>query len=213
MRGARAATSTAAAGVAMLLLGGCDDGGDAARAPTTVETTTSTTATTPTSDPAEGRCSAAGLDPDVEPQPGLPQAVADIRQQIVTAAVACDYEALEALAADGELTYSFGDDGDPSSFWRRREAERGGDLGPLGFLAGILDRPHGVEEHDGTVRYVWPSAFSYPTWSDVPEADRAALEPLYGDDDLESFARFGAYLGHRVVIEEDGTWTAFVAGD
>lgn len=70
-----------------------------------------------------------------------------------------------------------------------------------------------MTEHHGVVRYVWPSAFAYDSWDEVPEVDREALRPLYGDDDLESFDRFGGYIGHRVVIREDGTWTAFVAGD
>jgi hypothetical protein len=47
----------------------------------------------------------------------------------------------------------------------------------------------------------------------VPKADREALRPLYGDEDFAAFQEFGAYLGYRVGITEEGEWIFFVAGD
>lgn len=211
--------AAAAALAAVLLLTGCgkDDTDEAGQTTTTaVSTTTTTSATTATSpEPTDADCSASRLDAELVDQPTLPEPVAQTRQQIAEAAVACDYETLQSLAQDGDarFTYSFGDTGDPASFWQRLEQEREERPGPLRLLVVILDRPPGVIQHEGVVRYVWPSAFADDSWDAVPEADRVALKPLYAEEDFAFFDRFGGYIGYRVVILEDGTWTVFVAGD
>lgn len=206
---------------AALLLGGCADrDGDVgptttttAADTTTTTATTSTLVTTTTVADAASRCSASDLSPDLTNQEGLPEPVAETRRRIARAAVACDYEALAGLAgANGtSFTYSFGDSGDPARYWEREEEEGTGD--PMRHLVGILDRPHAVVNVGGVTRYAWPSAFTYDSWSAVPERDREALRPLYDDADFESFERFGGYIGYRVIILPDGTWTVFVAGD
>lgn len=150
-------------------------------------------------------CSARGLYSVPRSQEGLPEAVAETRQEIVAAASRCDYDRLAELTPP-EFTYSFGDGADPAAYWREQE-----ELGnqPLRFLAEMLERPYATR--DG--RYLWPSAFVYDDWADVPEEDREALRPLYDQDDFADFERFGAYLGYRVGIDEDGTWRFFAAGD
>lgn len=220
VRARRAVTGAVLAAAA--LVASCGDGDTEEAGQTTTTAQTATTAATATStttttsrEPTVAECSASKLDAEVADQPALPDPVADTREQIVEAAVGCDYEALESLAqqGDGAFTYSFGSSGDPASFWQRQEEDRQERHGPLHFLVEILDRPHGLVEHEGVVRHVWPSAFAYDAWDEVPEADREALKPLYGEEDFQSFDRFGGYIGYRVVILEDGTWTAFVAGD
>lgn len=62
-------------------------------------------------------------------------------------------------------------------------------------------------------QYVWPSAYAYERWDDVPSAEREDLGRLYGDEDLLRFDQFGSYLGERVGITEGGDWTFFVGGD
>jgi hypothetical protein len=115
---------------ALLLIAGCDGGvGDAGAATTTAATTTTAEAATTTAPPLdatsapERECSAAGLSATPEPQPGLPEPVAELRRAIVAAATACDFERLEelALAGDGSLTYSFGETGDAAGHWRSQE--------------------------------------------------------------------------------------------
>lgn len=189
--------------------GGDDDGAAGTTTSTTADTTTtSTTTTVTTTAPA---CSAAGLDGEPESQPGLPAAVAEVRDAIAAAATDCDFERLEELAAD-RFTYSFGDGGSPAAHWRRQEAE-GRPPEPLRFLVELLDRLHGTVESEGSTTYVWPSAFAHDDWADVPAADRDALRPLYGEEDFEFFERFGGYVGYRVGITEGGDWVFFVAGD
>lgn len=162
----------------------------------------------------EAPCSAATLSPHTETQPGLPGAAASMRDRIVRAAVACDFDALEELALDGpsRFAYSFGDEGDPGGYWRRQESSRG-PRSPLRYLVAVLNMPHRLVEHHQDRRYVWPSAFAYERWDDVPPAEKEALKPLYTEGDFESFARFGGYVGYRVGITPDGDWTFFVAGD
>jgi hypothetical protein len=93
--------------------------------------------------PAPALCSASDLSPQSEPQPGLPEEVARMRESIVAAAVACDYDRLEELALAGEFFYYEGlnDYPDsPASFWQERE-ESGHD--PLWTLAQALTEPYG----------------------------------------------------------------------
>ena len=157
-------------------------------------------------------CSSAAASGPLAEQEELPTPVAETRNAIAEAATACDYEALANLALRGseEFTYSFGERGDPGRFWRREE-QRGEE--PLRFLVELLDRPLATQRVRGTVHYVWPSAFDYRDWTGVPEVDGEALRPLYGDEDFAGFEEFGAYLGYRVGITEEGDWIFFVAGD
>ncbi len=172
-----------------------------------VETTRSTSTTTA---PARERCSASGLQADPEPQDGLPDAVARTRQEIVAAAVACDYDGLSELAGD-EFSYTFGRaEQPPGEYWRDLEA--GGEE-PLRALVELLNMPYGTIDAEGATVYVWPSAFTYESWDAVPEEDRRALERLYDDEDFEAFETSGAYLGYRVGIRGNGRWLYFIAGD
>lgn len=161
--------------------------------------------------PAAAACSAAELPNELKAQPGLPNAVASTRQEIYQAAVSCDLDRLGELVAE-EFTYSFGGGEDPVGFWRDAEL-RAETPAPMRHLAGLLQRPYGTRQVQGRTQYEWPSAFGYDAWSDVPEQDRQALEPLYDAEDFARFAQFGAYVGYRVILTEDGSWTAFVAGD
>ncbi len=158
---------------------------------------------------AEGACSAEGHPVPPEPQEQLPLQVAETRAAIVEAAAACDEQRLAELAGD-EFTYSFGGGDDFAGFLRRGEDRP---PRPLRYLVELLDRPYGTVEVQGQTQYVWPSAFAYDDWDEVPEADREALEPLYDEDDFARFARFGGYTGYRIGISADGDWLFFVAGD
>jgi hypothetical protein len=70
----------------------------------------------------------------------------------------------------------------------------------------------GIQAAGDITYYAWPSAF-VTEWSAVPEADREALRPLYGDEDFAFWAEAGGYMGYRVGITEDGEWVYFIAGD
>lgn len=195
-----------------LAVGGCGDQSDTAETGPTGTTAPpiappTTTAPSTTSTAIAGRCSASGVQ-EPPTQAGLPSAVAATRDEIATAARACDYERLGELAAAGssEFSFTFGAAQDPAEFWRQAEAEG---QEPLRFLVELLARPYRAEPPT----YVWPSAYSYPSWAEVPESDRRALRPLYGDEDMRHFEAFGSYVGYRIGISSEGEWLFFVAGD
>jgi hypothetical protein len=145
---------------------------------------------------------------DPGPQEDLPEAVAEMRAQIVAAALACDVAALEDLAGP-DLVTSFGGGG-PERF---AEAAASGEP-LLTTLVAVLGAPHAaIASADGTEDYVWPSAFAYDTWDEIPEADREALLAIYTEEELDEIASFGSYAGWRAGITSDGDWRFFVAGD
>lgn len=145
------------------------------------------------------------------PQPGLPPAVAATRASIVEAAAQCNYQELARLARAGEMpfTYSFGGGDDPAAYWQRLESN-GEPV--LSILVELLDRPFASRAAGEATQYVWPSAYSYERWGDVPEREREALRPIYGDDDFRTFEQFGSYAGFRVGITSS-EWIFFVGGD
>jgi hypothetical protein len=157
-------------------------------------------------------CSTGRSTPAPTRQPELPQAVSNMRKAIIDAARACDYDKLAqlALAGDGTFTYSFGGGDRPAAFWR--EAEAAGQA-PLRLLVELLDGPSATRDVGRTTQYLWPAAYGFERWEDVPASAREDLRRMYTDDDLRRFAKFGSYAGHRVGITESGDWIFFVGGD
>ncbi len=139
---------------------------------------------------------------------GLPAAVADMRRAIIEAAAACDFDALDDLALQGEFNFHF-DSGAPGMF---REAEQLGSP-EVQQLYRMLGLPHGSLDVDGETYYVWPSAATYDTWDEVPRFDRDVLGDWVGFAELQSYEELGAYYGYRVGITETGDWVFVAAGD
>lgn len=165
-----------------------------------------TSATITTSTIPAVSCSATGLSAPADQD--LPDAVASKRAAIIESALACDLEALEA-AASPTLNTSFGGGG----FQNLIEWESQG-RGELGTLVKVLSTPFAEQQfEDGPTYYVWPAAFAYETWEEIPPEQLAALSALYTQEELDQIAIFGSYAGWRVGITEDGDWTFFVAGD
>jgi hypothetical protein len=180
------------------------------QAPLGTSETTPTTVTAATSQPAPsttlGQCSAAGMQVPGA-QDGLPSEVADMRTAIIDAAISCDMTALHAIA--GDLLTSFGG-GDYSSL---QEWEAAGE-GSLRVLVQLLGTRNAVQEIEGQPDiYVWPAAFVYDTWEEIPTEDLDELTAIFGQEEMELIAGFGSYAGWRVGITEDGDWRFFVAGD
>jgi hypothetical protein len=140
----------------------------------------------------------------------LPEPVAEVRQRIFDAAVACDYDTLEQIALErGEgFTFSYGAGPDDSAAAHWRELEASGAEEPMRVLATILALPHSRNESGS---YAWPSAYQEaPTdadWEALAEAG------LYDQELLDQMREQGSYLGYRTAITPDGDWQFFVAGD
>jgi hypothetical protein len=158
-------------------------------------------------------CSAEVLGSELEGQPELPQAVADLRYQIYEATRGCYWDQIAALLDPATFSYSFGEDGDPIGFWQRMEFLH---YEPTLYIAGLLARPYGMMPDAAQPIFAWPSAHAYGDWDAVPEAEKQALRPLYGDLDFGFFEEFGGYLGYRMGITLDGDqaqWIYAITGD
>jgi len=181
-------------------------GGSPPRAPETTAVL-DPVATTGPSDPvttvgSETYCPVQGV-LDLGPQPGLPAPVAAARQGIATAALDCDWDRLAEYAVP-DFTSSFGGGG-------FEEMLRSG---PVELLVPLLNTPYGIVDSGEGRIFVWPSAFVYKTWDEVPEEDLRALDPIYKEDLYETMIPGSeSYLGWRIGITERGEWLYFVAGD
>ena len=193
--------------VLALLVAGC--GGSSEEATTVTVTTSQTvTETVPATTTAPGggsggECSASGLSADLAADSALPAAVAETRQKVAEAAVACDYDRLQAIALEQDgFTYSYGGETSAADFWAGEE-ERGEQ--PMKVLVESL-RQSG---HEYQGNWVWPRAYA-----DAPsDADWQALSGIYSQDEITSWRETGQFLGYRVGITPSGDWQFFVAGD
>jgi hypothetical protein len=195
------------------LLAGC--GGDdadetAAPQPVTVTERVTETETETVTQAPEPSCSTAGLRLTL-PAQDLPAEVADVRQRVFDAAVACDYDTLEQIALEkGEgFTFSYGSGTDASAHWQEVEQAAAESPLPMRALATILTTPYTRNESGS---YAWPTAYSEnPTdaaWQELVDSG------LYPEDDVEQMRTQGVgYLGYRTAITPDGDWQFFVAGD
>lgn len=155
---------------------------------------------TPTgsNDPDSG---SAGCPPDdlepPAPQPELPPAVAELREKIIAAALACDADALSRLAGrDFSSSYGSGRSGVFA------EAVESGDP-LLANLMAILSTPGASvtsSDQSGSVFWIWPAAAIHESWEEIPQADIDALRSIYTVEELELLEDMGRYIGWQTGI-------------
>ncbi|HUH16003.1 MAG TPA: hypothetical protein VML35_08980 [Gaiellaceae bacterium] len=199
----------------VLALAGCgSEDADEAGAPGPVTVTETVTEPEPEPEPTEPEpeagCSTAGLRLTL-PEQDLPAEVAEVRQRVFDAAVACNYDTLEQIALErGEgFTFSFGGGDSAAAFWRDVEEAGTEEPLPMRALAQILALPYTRNEAGS---YAWPTAYD----ESPEEADWQALVDagLYSREELELMQTQGTgYLGYRTAITPDGDWQFFTAGD
>ena len=145
----------------------------------------------------------------------LPAAVVSRVSAIRDAALARDYSAVGAEADPESFRYSFGDDGgDPVAYWRQADT-MGEDV--LGAMVAVLDLPCAAADYGTGLRtFVWPAAAEIP-YAELSLSEREGLAALYEGFDIDYYymdgPEDGFYVGWRLYIDEDGRWTAFIAGD
>jgi hypothetical protein len=192
---------------------GSDDADEtAAPGPVTVTETQTVTETGAAPVPAEPEteCSTAGLNLRL-PEQELPPEVADVRQRVFDAAIACDYETLAEIADEqGEgFTFSYGASEDAAAYWSEVEAKGEERPLPMRALATILTMPFTRNESGS---YAWPTAYSEnPTAEDW---QALVYGGLYTGEEVDAMQTQGTgYLGYRTAITPEGDWQFFVAGD
>jgi len=139
----------------------------------------------------------------------LPPPVAAKHSAILAAAKKHDLAALQKLASTVEFTFSYGDSEDPVAYWKEL-AKSGTDVTRI--LVAILDMNCVVGDGPS---YVWPSA-AMIDWKKLQPDGQKSLLALYGkkiDENWLEGRSKGYYVGWRVSIEPDGSWSSFVAGD
>lgn len=166
-----------------------------------------------------GSCSAAREARPVDAQEELPEQVQHMRANIIFAAWNCDYDELEkytGLTHGEEFTYSFGEDGNPSAYWKRLEAaDPGEDVTAALVTALAMDfKKEKIDLEPGAgpeTLYIWPRASSsMPTEADWQEVVEAGL---HSQREVDQMREYGHYLGYRIGILPNGDWIYYVAGD
>jgi hypothetical protein len=141
----------------------------------------------------------------------LPGPVAAKRDAIREAAGRDDLAALAALATP-EDAFGFGDVEDIGEAWAAWK-QQGTDMAAI--ARALLELDCSLYRHEGTTYYSWPAAVDLPV-NDLTPEEKDRIAALNGIDFASTYLEdpeTGYYVGWRIVIENDGRWTAFVAGD
>jgi hypothetical protein len=150
------------------------------------------------------------VDAEAPPAEALPKAVDSTRAAIIGAARAQDWRTLRTLIPP-DFSFGFGVADDPISYWKDLEAEGGP---TLDTLATLLEGPWALNEptNQGEILYVWPAP-AVKRAKDWSGEDIEILRRTASEREIERYRDFGSYIGWRVGIWEDGTWSSFIAGD
>lgn len=196
------------------VLAGCGSGNNVTQSRTTsTPTTTTTIAMTTASDEAPpATCSAPDSPVQLANETDVPAPVADTRRRILVAAQACDFDALQKIVDEhpDQFQYQVGVSTVPSqaaAYWRSHDTHDQ----LMGRLVQLLTTPSAVLAEGVTKTYVWPAVHA----GHRADADWQALidSGAYSEQEVGAMRTEDLYVGYRVGILPDGTWTYFVAGD
>jgi hypothetical protein len=150
----------------------------------------------------------AGYSDDGTDPRDLTEPVAEKVTAIAEAAAGCNATGLAAQASD-DITTTFGPGSGPKDI-----ASWPADDERFEIIAELLNMNRGVTEMpDGSRLFVWPAAFAYDTWDQIPDAAMDELLRIYTQEELDQISLLGSYGGWRIGITESGEWIFFVAGD
>ena len=177
------------------------DGAGDATSSTTIEPTVPTV-TQPR------RCSADGIErPGARPGSEVPAAVIATWDALSAAAISCNYDGLDQVAAagDGVVRYTFGEQSSDETTGAHLRAREAASEPVLRILAQTL----GLRGVRADSMWAWPAAHGPAPTDD----DWRALEAIYPPDQIASWKQQGSFLGYRVGITDAGDWQYFIAGD
>jgi hypothetical protein len=130
---------------------------------------------------------------------------AAIRDAIISAAEARDWDGLRELMTEG-FSSNYGGEENHIAYYQ--QAEQNGE-DPLGTLIAALELPAG---RDADGNFVWPFAHSRDLRS-LSSAEKESLAPLASVEEIEAWAEAGSgWLGPRVGIRPDGAWIFYILG-
>jgi len=141
----------------------------------------------------------------------LPPPVAAKRDAIREAAKRDDLAAMAALANPDD-SFGFGDLEDIGKAWTSWK-QQGTDMAAI--ATALLGLDCSIFRHEGTTYYSWPAAVDLPV-NELSQAEKDRIAAINDTDFASTYLEdpeTGYYVGWRIVIEGDGRWTAFVAGD
>jgi hypothetical protein len=142
---------------------------------------------------------------DVPPQDGLPEAVADTRARIFTAAELGDYELLRDVMT-GFFVPDARFQSDPIGGWESLGTT------PLDTMMALLQMPFEVEDTNEGTLYRWPRFGPDSTIDDLTSEERDLLATVFTDQEIDEMFRSpddGGYIGPQLGILVDGTWWFF----
>jgi hypothetical protein len=149
------------------------------------------------------------------PEAGAPPAVVEMVERIEVAARAGDWDALAALAMEGDTPF-WGvidlelSEAELAAHWRDEAQQQ-----PLAdLLVGLLAVPDWYETTATAADGSDVPIHVTPRFMHEPTAEsRAALEAELGAEYVEGHLADGQYLGYRLGVTADGDWRFFVTGD
>jgi hypothetical protein len=149
-----------------------------------------------------------GCQEDKAQQAEFPEAVAETRSKILSAAEDDDYDALRpVIDLDVFLSdYGFGaSQPDPVARW-----ERLGDK-PLRTMGALLQMPHQVRETNEGTLYQWPRLGPNSDPGDMTAEERRLLREFMTEAEVQNaiLPEYG-YTAPRLGILADGTWWFFI---
>lgn len=145
----------------------------------------------------------------------LPEPVRAARDAMLAAARAADLDGLQAIIdKQGEpIQLGFGGAETAAEFATGNSATGDG-LDVLADLVDILEAPYAeVADGEGGSFYIWPYLAGLDDLTRLTDADKVVAYQLIAPEALADFVDFGGWLGFRTIIDDGGTWQAWVAGD
>lgn len=145
----------------------------------------------------------------------LPKPVRATRAAMLAAAKAADLAALQAIIDSQGTPIQLGFGGaETAADFATGNSQTGDGLDVLADLVDILEAPYAkVDDGEGGSFYIWPYLAGMDDLTTLTDVDKVVAYQLITPDALPDFIDYGGWLSFRTIIDEDGSWQAWVAGD
>lgn len=144
----------------------------------------------------------------------LPKPVRATRTAMIGAAKAADLAALQAIidSQANAIQLGFGGAATAAEF-ATGNSVTGDGLDVLADLVDILEAPYAKVTDEGGTFYIWPYLADVMDLATISDADKVVAYQLIDTTSLPDFIEYGGWIAMRTIVNEDGTWSAWVLGD